>query len=100
MSQITFPAHGMVSAPYHLAAKAGLRVLKDGGNAIEAMVAAVGAITVVYPHMNAMGGDNLWLIQNGDKVNAIDACGAAAAAGFIKDKVVLCLISCLPVTKT
>ena len=70
----------MVSAPHHLAAKAGLRVLEDGGNAIEAMVAAAAAITVVYPHMNAMGGDNFWLIQNGDKVTAIDACGAAAAA--------------------
>ena len=80
MTQTTFSAHGMVSAPHHLAAKTGLRVLEDGGNAIEAMVAAAAAITVVYPHMNAIGGDNFWLIQNGDKVTAIDACGAAAAA--------------------
>ena len=47
----------MVTAPHHLAARAGLRVLEEGGNAIEAMVAAAAAITVVYPHMNALGGD-------------------------------------------
>ena len=29
---------GMVVAPHHLAAEAGLAVLADGGNAIEAMV--------------------------------------------------------------
>tara|TARA_Y100001960_G_C14741529_1_gene863293 strand:- start:668 stop:2230 length:1563 start_codon:yes stop_codon:yes gene_type:complete len=69
----------MVVAPHHQAAQAGLRVLQDGGNAIEAMVAAAAAITVVYPHMNAMGGDNFWLISiPGTKVIGIDACGAAA----------------------
>ena len=41
---------GMVSAPHHLAAQAGANVLRDGGNAVEAMVAAAAAIAVVYPH--------------------------------------------------
>ena len=54
---------GMVSAPHHLAARAGLRVLEEGGNAIEAMVAAASTIAVVYPHMNALGSDNFWLIH-------------------------------------
>jgi len=49
---------GMVVAPHHLAAQAGLGVLREGGNAIEATVAAAAAIAVVYPHMNALGGDN------------------------------------------
>jgi oxamate amidohydrolase len=71
---------GMVTAPHHLAARAGLRVLEEGGNAIEAMVAAAAAITVVYPHMNALGGDNFWLIHTpGGAVTGIDACGGAAA---------------------
>ena len=48
---------GMVVAPHHLAAQAGLGVLREGGNAIEAMVAAASTIAVVYPHMNALGGD-------------------------------------------
>ena len=71
---------GMVVAPHHLAAQAGLGVLRDGGNAIEAMVAAAAAIAVVYPHMNAIGGDGFWLAcEPGAEPIAIDACGAAAA---------------------
>jgi oxamate amidohydrolase len=72
-------ARGMVVAPHHLAAEAGLAVLREGGNAVEAMVAAAAAITVAYPHMNALGGDNFWLIHEpGKPPVAIDACGAAA----------------------
>ena len=75
---------GMVTAPHHLAAQAGLRVLEDGGNAIEAIVAAAAAITVVYPHMNALGGDNFWLIHTpGQDVVGIEACGRAAGLSDI-----------------
>ncbi len=71
---------GMVTAPHHLAARAGLRVLEDGGNAIEAMIAAASTIAVVYPHMNGLGGDNFWLVHApGRDVVGIDACGGAAA---------------------
>jgi len=84
MLQTTRSYGGMVSAPHHLAAQAGLRVLQDGGNAIEAMIAAAAAMTVVYPHMNALGGDNFWLIHMpGKDVTGIDACGGAAAAADI-----------------
>ena len=70
---------GMVTAPHHLAAQAGLRVLNDGGNAIEAMIAAAATIAVAYPHMNALGGDNFWLVaEPGEDPVGIDACGAAA----------------------
>ncbi|MBL8565795.1 MAG: gamma-glutamyltransferase family protein [Hyphomicrobiaceae bacterium] len=70
---------GMVVAPHHLAAEAGLAMLRDGGNAIEAMVAAAATIAVVYPHMNGLGGDNFWLVSEGGKPPVgIDACGAAA----------------------
>ncbi len=71
---------GMVVAPHHLAAQAGRDVLRDGGNAVEAMVAAAAAIAVVYPHMNAIGGDGFWLIHEPGRVPvAIDACGRAVA---------------------
>jgi len=67
---------GMFVAPHHLAAQAGRDVLRDGGNAVEAMVAAAAAIAVVYPHMNAIGGDGFWLIHEpGREPVAIDACG-------------------------
>ena len=72
---------GMVVAPHHLAAQAGLAILREGGNAIEAMIAAASTIAVVYPHMNAIGGDGFWIVRApGSDSIAIDACGAAAAA--------------------
>jgi gamma-glutamyltranspeptidase/glutathione hydrolase len=72
---------GMVTAPHHLAAQSGLAVLRDGGNAIEAAIAAAATIAVVYPHMNAIGGDGFWLIaEPGAEPMAIDAGGPAVAA--------------------
>ena len=69
----------MMVAPHHLASKVGADILKEGGNAIEAMIASAAMISVVYPHMNSMGGDNFWLISDkNNKVTAIDACGCAA----------------------
>ena len=72
---------GMVTAPHHLAAQAGLSVLSDGGNAIEAMIASAAAIAVVYPHMNGLGGDSFWLIgKPGSAPIGIQACGRSAMA--------------------
>jgi gamma-glutamyltranspeptidase/glutathione hydrolase len=69
---------GMVTAPHHLAAQAGLDVLKDGGNAIEAAVAVAAALAVVYPHMTSIGGDGFWVICKPDgSVISVDACGRA-----------------------
>ncbi|MFJ3056544.1 gamma-glutamyltransferase family protein [Herbaspirillum sp. NPDC087042] len=71
---------GMVSAPHHLAAQAGAQILREGGNAVEAMVAAAATIAVVYPHMNGIGGDGFWLISEpGREPVAIRACGPSAA---------------------
>jgi gamma-glutamyltranspeptidase/glutathione hydrolase len=71
----------MAVAPHSLAGQSALAVLREGGNAIEAMIAAAAAIPVVYPHMNSIGGDAFWLIHvPGKPPRAIDACGAAAFA--------------------
>ncbi len=79
MLQTTRATRGMLSAPHHLAAQAGSEVLREGGNAIEAMIAAASTINIAYPHMSGLGGDNFWLIHApGEKVLGIDACGAAA----------------------
>lgn len=76
--------NGMVVAPHHLASEAGARVLKEGGNAIEAMIAAASTIAVVYPHMNGLGGDNFWLLHTpNEQPVGIDACGGAARAATI-----------------
>jgi gamma-glutamyltranspeptidase/glutathione hydrolase len=70
----------MVVSSHHLAAQAGLRVLQDGGNAVEAMVAAAATISVVYPHMNGIGGDGFWLIDTPgwDRPRSIMGVGRAA----------------------
>lgn len=70
---------GMVTSPHHLASQAGLDVLKEGGTALDAVIATAAALAVVYPHMTSIGGDAFWLIQWPDgRVDTIDACGAAA----------------------
>jgi gamma-glutamyltranspeptidase/glutathione hydrolase len=68
----------MAVAPHHLASQSAVAVLREGGSAIEAMVAAAATIAVVYPHMNGLGGDGFWLIvpPEGEPI-AIDASGAA-----------------------
>ena len=72
---------GMAVAPHALAAQSALAILREGGNALEAMIGAAASIAVVYPHMNSIGGDAFWLIHiQGQSVRAIDACGASATA--------------------
>ncbi len=85
MLNTTRATHAIAVAPNHLAAQTALSVMRDGGNAIEAMVAAAASIAVVYPHMNGIGGDSFWLIvpPDGEPI-AIDACGQAAAAASIE----------------
>ncbi|GAA4029509.1 gamma-glutamyltransferase family protein [Actimicrobium antarcticum] len=77
--------HAIAVAPHHLASQSALAVMRDGGNAIEAMVAAAATIAVVYPHMNGIGGDSFWVIvPPGGAPIAIDACGQAALAASIE----------------
>src|SRR5262245_14612583 len=75
----------MAVAPHALASQSALAVLREGGNALEAMVAAAATIPVVYPHMNSCGGDSFWLVHvPGRAVRGIDASGAAARAASIE----------------
>ena len=71
---------GMVTAPHHLAAQSGLDILKEGGSAAEAAVAVAATLAVVYPHMNAIGGDSFWLVREPDgRLHGVHAVGGAAA---------------------
>jgi gamma-glutamyltranspeptidase/glutathione hydrolase len=75
----------MAVAPHALASQSALAVLREGGNALEGMIAAAATIAVVYPHMNSIGGDSFWLVHvPGADPQGIDACGAAAQAASIQ----------------
>jgi len=77
-------SRAMAVAPHALASQSALAVMREGGNAVEAMIAAAATIAVVYPHMNSLGGDGFWLISRpGRPPLALEACGAAAAAADI-----------------
>lgn len=88
MPHVFNPVRGtraMAVAPHALAAQSALAVMREGGNAVEAMIAAAATIAVVYPHMNSLGGDGFWLIARpGEKPQALDACGRAAAGATLE----------------
>jgi gamma-glutamyltranspeptidase/glutathione hydrolase len=52
-----FSADGVVAAPHYLASLAGIDVLRDGGSAVDAALAANMVLSVVWPHMCGAGGD-------------------------------------------
>ncbi len=77
--------NGMVTSPHHLASQAGLSVLKEGGTALEAIVATGACLATVYPHMNGLGGDAFFLVCWPDgSMRAVDASGRAAQAADIE----------------
>jgi gamma-glutamyltranspeptidase/glutathione hydrolase len=78
----TRAARGLVASPHALASAAGVAALRRGGNALDAAVAAATTIAVVYPHMNSIGGDNVWLLYDAGRarLRALLGIGRAAAA--------------------
>lgn len=81
MAQSVYGRRGIAVAPHSLAAESAVAVLREGGNALEAMIAAAATIAVVYPHMNSIGGDSFWVINGpGNRPGGIDASGRSAAA--------------------
>ena len=79
--------HGMVATSQPLAAMAGLRVLMDGGNAVDAAVATAATLNVVEPMSTGVGGDVFALIwRAADKeVVALNGSGRAPMAANIED---------------
>src|SRR5260221_9719633 len=76
---------GMVTSPHRLASAAGSDILRAGGSAVDAALAAAAVLAVVYPHMTSAGGDAFWLIYDASarRVRFLDGGGRAAASAGI-----------------
>ncbi|MCU0227560.1 MAG: gamma-glutamyltransferase [Bryobacterales bacterium] len=74
--------HGVAAASQTLAAAAGARVLEEGGNAIDAAIAANAVMGLVEPESNGIGGDLFALvyIAKEDRLYALNASGWSPAA--------------------
>jgi len=75
-----------VVAPHTEACEAGVDILRRGGNALDAAVAAAITVAVVYPHMNSIGGDNVWLVWDAGRLRlrGLNAAGRAAAVATLE----------------
>ena len=87
---VTTALSGMVTCPHALASQAGVDVLKAGGSAVDAAIAASSTLAVIYPHMTGLGGDAFWLIYDAegpnpsDRVRYLDGGGRAAASASVQ----------------
>ncbi len=69
----------MVASADHLATRAGLGVLANGGNAVDAALAANAVIAITSPHLCGMGGDLFALVHH--KPGPPDVLNASGRAG-------------------
>lgn len=78
--------NGMVSSGHQLASQAGVNVLRDGGNAVDAALAAAFVMAVVKPEASGPGGDLFALIfmKKTGKVEALNSSGPAPAKASIE----------------
>lgn len=72
-------AANVVCTSQPLAAQAGLRMLAEGGNAVDAAIATAAALAVVEPVSNGIGSDAFALVWDGARLHALNASGRSPA---------------------
>ncbi|WP_046176443.1 gamma-glutamyltransferase family protein [Domibacillus indicus] len=72
-----FARRGVVATAQPLAAQAGLDMLKKGGNAVDAAIAAAACLTVLEPTSNSLGGDAFAIVSREGKLHGLNASGPA-----------------------
>ena len=73
-------ARNVVATSQPLAAQAGLQMLRQGGNAVDAAVATAAAMTIVEPCSNGLGSDNFAILWDGQQLHGLNSSGTAPAA--------------------
>ena len=84
---VVMARNGLIATSQPLASAAGLRVLQEGGNAIDAAVTAAAVLSVVEPTMNGIGGDLFAIVYDAKTktVRGLNASGRAAAAATLDE---------------
>lgn len=70
----------MVATSQPLATQAGLSILQQGGNAVDAAIATAAVLTVVEPTGNGLGSDAFCILWDGTRLHGLNASGRAPAA--------------------
>ncbi len=73
-------AENVVATSQPLATQAGLSILQQGGNAVDAAIATAAALTVVEPTGNGLGSDAFCILWDGKELHGLNASGRAPAA--------------------
>src|SRR5262245_40187367 len=79
---VSLGRNGMIATSQALASGAGLKVLQDGGNAIDAAVTAAAVLAVIEPSMTGIGGDLFAIVYDAKTktLRALNASGRSAYA--------------------
>lgn len=67
----------VVSTSHPFAAQAGLKMIQQGGNAIDAAIAAAAALMIVEPVSNGLGSDCFAIVWDGKELHGLNASGTA-----------------------
>ncbi len=70
----------VVATSHPQAAQAGLRMLQNGGNAVDAAIATAAAMTILEPVSNGLGSDAFCLLWDGQTLHGLNASGRAPQA--------------------
>jgi len=79
---IRIPVMGrnIVSTSHPYAAQAGLKIMHQGGNAIDAAIAAAAALMIVEPVSNGLGSDCFAIVWDGEQLHGLNSSGVSPAA--------------------